>query len=455
MAVMEHPYYASFGYQVSNFFAPSSRFGTPKELKKLIDKAHELDIAVILDIVHSHAVSNEKEGLALFDGTNSLYFHPDPKGHHPVWDSRCFDYGKLEVLSFLLSNVKYWMEEFHFDGLRFDGVTSMTYWNHGIGVDFVNYSQYFDDNVDEDALVYLALANKVMHQVNPNSISIAEDVSGMPCLSYPVEEGGIGFDYRMSMGIADFWKKTIVSKRDEEWNVNEIYFRLTDKRPEERTISYAESHDQAMVGDKPILFSLVDKDIYFSMAVNTNNMVIDRGIALHKLIRFLTLTLANGGYLNFMGNEFGHPEWIDFPRDGNQWSYQYALRRWDLADDEALKYHYLQNFDEALVHCATENNILEHSPIKLYEHLKDQLLCFGRGSEIFIVNLHPTKSFTDYAFPVSDEGKYTIILNSDALNFGGFGNIDDSIKHSTSFFKGVHHLKLYCPSRTAMILKKI
>ncbi|MDL2309480.1 1,4-alpha-glucan-branching enzyme, partial [Bacteroidales bacterium OttesenSCG-928-C03] len=332
MAIQEHPYYGSFGYQVANFFAPSSRFGTPEELKSLVDTAHEMGIAVIMDIVHSHAVSNPKEGLSLFDGNDHLYFHTGEQGHHPVWDSRLFDYGKPETLSFLLSNVKYWLEDFRFDGLRFDGVTSMCYFNHGIGVDFVKYDQYFDNNVDLDAITYLTLANEMVKEVNEDAITIAEDVSGMPGMASPIEQGGIGFNYRMSMGIADFWTKTIKKYKDEEWNVGEIFFRLTDKRPEERTISYAESHDQAMVGDKTIIFQLLDKEMYNAMSIDTPNLIVDRGMALHKIIRLLTAALSDGGYLNFMGNEFGHPEWIDFPREGNQWSYQHARRRWDLAD---------------------------------------------------------------------------------------------------------------------------
>ncbi|MDR2979506.1 MAG: 1,4-alpha-glucan-branching enzyme, partial [Bacteroidales bacterium] len=336
MAIQEHPYYGSFGYQVANFFAPSSRFGTPEELKMLIDTAHEMGIAVILDIVHSHSVSNVKEGLGCFDGSDNLYFHSGSRSTHPVWNSRLFDYGKPKTLLFLLSNVKYWLEEFRFDGLRFDGVTSMCYFDHGIGVDFVNYSQYFDENVDNDAIAYLALANELVKEVNSEAFTIAEDVSGMPGLAYSVAHGGVGFDFRMSMGIADFWTKTIQKSHDEAWNVGEIFYRLTDKRAEEHTISYAESHDQAMVGDKTIIFQLIDKAMYDAMSVDTPSLLVDRGMALHKIIRLLTASLADGGYLNFMGNEFGHPEWIDFPREGNHWSYQYARRRWDLADDERL-----------------------------------------------------------------------------------------------------------------------
>ena len=449
MAIQEHPYYGSFGYQVANFFAPSSRFGTPEELKALIDDAHGRGIAVILDIVHSHSVSNAKEGIGFFDGSDHLYCHSGSKGYHPVWDSRCFNYGKPETIAFLLSNIKYWLEEFHFDGLRFDGVTSMSYWDHGIGVDFLSYEQYFNKNVDEDALNYLTLANKLIKQTGAEKFTIAEDVSGIPGLAFPVEQGGIGFDYRMSMGIADFWTKIIKKVSDEKWNTGEIFFRLTDKRPEEHTIGYAESHDQAMVGDKTIIFQLIDKEMYTAMSINHSNLLVDRGIALHKIIRFLTVGLADGGYLNFMGNEFGHPEWIDFPREGNQWSYQHARRRWDLADNPLLKYKGLQDFDEDLIRLFRNHDILSENIMHHFEHQQNQILVFGRGNYLFVVNLNPVHSFTDYEIP-APAGKYTIVLNSDNPRYRGFNLIDENTSYFTIPQLNKHILKIYLPARTAL-----
>lgn len=454
MAIQEHPYYGSFGYQVSNFFAPSSRFGTPEELMELIDSAHQLEISVILDIVHSHSVSNVKEGLSLFDGSDSLYFFSGEKGHHPVWDSRCFNYGKIETLQFLLSNLKYWLDEFHFDGFRFDGVTSMCYWNHGIGVDYMSYDQYFDENVDEDALIYLQLANTLIKQVNPNAFSIAEDVSGMPGLAFPIEQGGVGFDFRMSMGIADYWGKTIKEVPDENWNVGEMFFRMTDKRNEERTISYAESHDQAMVGDKTIIFRLIDKDMYTSMHKDAHNVVVDRGVALHKMIRLLTLSLAQGGYLNFMGNEFGHPEWIDFPRLGNDWSLQYARRQWNLLDNKDLKYPLLNHFDQQMIHFVSQHQILEHPAYPYVQNCEQQLLIFERNKAIFVFNFSPMYSYTDYEV-YSPHGTYKIVLNSDSLSNGGFGNIDEKIEYKTFLKEGTTKIRLYIPARTCFILQLI
>ncbi len=452
MAIQEHPYYGSFGYQVSNFFAPSSRFGTPEELKELIDEAHKLGIAVILDIVHSHAVKNEIEGLAKFDGTDYQYFHKGEKGDHPVWDSRCFNYSKDEVINFLLSNCKYWLEEFKFDGFRFDGVTSMIYNHHGLEIDFVDYGMYYNGEQNEDALTYLTLANILTHEVNPDAITIAEDVSGMPGIASPFKDGGYGFDFRMSMGVADYWIKTIKEKKDEAWHVGDIYYQLTNKRADERTISYAESHDQAMVGDQTIIFRLIGEQMYSSMQVKDESLVVERGIALHKMIRLISLATAGDGYLNFMGNEFGHPEWIDFPREGNNWSYQYARRQWELSDNKSLRYYFLKEFDKAMIYLINNSNTLSKKPSIMIQNVDDQVLIFERGDLIFIFNFNPSKSFTDYGFETKP-GKYLVMINSDNAKFGGNNRNDDNVMPLTNFENNKHFLKLYIPSRSAMVLK--
>ena len=362
MALQEHPYYGSFGYQVSNFFALSSRFGTPEEFKELVDQAHGMGMAVIMDIVHSHSVDNEAEGLSRFDGREDLYFYSGDRGRHPAWGSRCFDYGKHETQQFLLSNCKFWLEEYHLDGFRFDGVTSMMYWDHGLGKAFSGYDCYFDAGVDESAVTYLALANMLIKEVNPDAITIAEDVSGMAGLAAPFEAGGVGFDFRMSMGVADSWIKWIKTLSDEQWSMGEMWWQLTNKRKDEKTISYAECHDQAMVGDKTIAFRLMDKEMYTHMDRNSRSDVIDRGLALHKMIRLVTMATAGDGYLNFMGNEFGHPEWIDFPREGNGWSYKYARRQWSLVKADYLRYRPLMLFDKAMVSMARKESLLSSAP---------------------------------------------------------------------------------------------
>ncbi len=460
MAIQEHPYYGSFGYHVGSFYAPSSRFGTPDDLRRLIDEAHKLGIAVIMDIVHSHAVKNEVEGLGRLDGSYDLYFYGDGRREHPAWDSLLFDYGKDSVLHFLLSNCKYWLEEFKFDGFRFDGVTSMLYYDHGLGKAFGSYGDYYDGNQDPNALAYLTLANILIHEVNPKAITIAEEMSGMPGLAVKFEDGGIGFDYRMAMGIPDYWIKMIKERKDEDWHPTSIFWELTNRRADEKTISYCESHDQALVGDKTIIFRLIDKEMYWHMMVDDQDMTVARGMALHKMIRLVTLATINGGYLNFMGNEFGHPEWIDFPREGNGWSYKYARRQWSLVDREDLKYKFLNAFDNAMVELVSGVYDFQALPVeKLWEKDGDNVLAFKRGDLVFVFNWNPSQSFTDYGF-LAPAGEYEVVLDSDSEGFGGYNLLDDSVHHFTQpdplySPSGKGWLKLYLPARTAQVLRLV
>ncbi len=459
MAIQEHPYYGSFGYHVSSFFAPSSRFGTPEELKSLIDTAHQMGIAVIMDIVHSHAVKNEVEGLGNIAGDPYQYFYSGERREHPAWDSLCFDYGKDEVIHFLLSNCKYWLQEYHFDGFRFDGVTSMLYYSHGLGEAFCNYGDYYNGHEDDNAICYLTLANELIHEVNPKAITIAEEVSGMPGLAAKYKDGGMGFDYRMAMNIPDYWIKTIKEKRDEDWKPSSIFWEVKNRRPDEKTISYCESHDQALVGDKTIIFRLVDADMYWHFKKGDENNNVRRGIALHKMIRLVTSSTINGGYLNFMGNEFGHPEWIDFPREGNGWSHKYARRQWNLVDNKDLDYKYLGDFDkEMIATIKSERNFQNTKLQEIWHNDDDQILAYMRGDLLFVFNFNPNRSFTDYGFLVPT-GSYDVVLNTDNTKFGGFGFTDDTITHLTNYdqlYVDQHKewLKLYIPARSAVVLRK-
>lgn len=453
MAIMEHPYYGSFGYHVSNFFAASSRFGTPEELKALVDEAHGLGLAVIMDIVHSHSVSNENEGLARFDGTDYQYFHGGARGHHHAWDSKCFDYGKTEVLHFLLSNCKFWLEEYQFDGFRFDGVTSMMYFDHGLGTAFGHYDQYFKNGVEEDAVAYLALANKLIHQVKPSAFTIAEDVSGMPGLASPVERGGIGFDFKLAMGVPDFWYKQL-ELADEQWDVEHMWFELTNRRPDERSISYAECHDQAIVGSKTISFHLMDAEMYHAMNKESQSLIVDRGLALHKMIRLFTLITAGDGYLNFMGNEFGHPEWIDFPREGNGWSYHYARRQWSLAENPFLKYQFLGEFDREIIHLFNPApNLGSDFPVKSFGHTADQVIAVKRGDYLCVFNFSPTNSYTDYPVDVN-AGSYELLFSSDDNCFGGHGRLESGTVYNSHEFYGREVITFYLPTRSVLVLKQ-
>jgi 1,4-alpha-glucan branching enzyme len=457
MAIQEHPYYGSFGYHVSNFFAASSRFGTPEDLKYLINKAHSLGVAVLLDIVHSHAVKNFNEGIGSFDGTVHQFFHEGEKGEHPAWDSKLFDYGNMGVCHFLLSNVRFWLEEYHFDGFRFDGVTSMLYHHHGLGHAFSHYGKYFSMDTDTDAVLYLQMANAVAREVRPDVVTVAEDMSGMPGMCIPIADGGIGFDYRLAMGVPDFWIKTLRAQRDEDWNMHTLWHELTTRRPHEKNIGYAESHDQALVGDKTIAFWLMDAAMYWHMHEKDNNLLIERGMALHKMIRLVTLALAGEGYLNFMGNEFGHPEWIDFPREGNGWSYKYARRQWNLVDNPDLKFKFLAEFDRCMMHLAVEKNIpLATDLQQLWICEERKLLVFRKSGLLFAFNFHPSNSIPDFEFFVESDTSYRVILNSDAAIFGGLGRVTNDVVYTPRRRKGGTEwppfaLKTYLPCRSAIV----
>ncbi len=451
MAIMEHPFYGSFGYQVSSFYAASSRYGYPDDLKYLINKAHQMGIRVLLDVVHSHAVGNTLEGLNLFDGTSYQYFHDGPKGDHSAWGTKLFNYDKVEVLHFLLSNLKFWMEEFHFDGFRFDGVTSMLYLDHGLGSNFDNLAKYFSMNTDVEAVTYLQLANELIRQVNPFAVTIAEDMSGMPGMCEPIEDGGIGFDYRLGMGLPDMWIKLAKEWRDEDWNMEMLWHQLTFRNA--RTIAYVESHDQALVGDQTMIFRFAGAAMYDQMEKSCHTLVIDRAIALHKMIRLLTMAAGGNGYLTFMGNEFGHPEWIDFPRPGNGNSFQYCRRQWSLVTNPDLKYQGLNDFDHDMIHTAKYYHIFDQNYPDLKRiHVSDHVIAFERGGLLFAFNFHPSSSYTDYPIPVSQSADYRILFTSDDERYCGFGQIQRECIFTPVFGDEGNAIRLYLPARTALVL---
>ena len=457
MAIMEHPYYGSFGYHVSSFFAASSRFGTPDDLKSLIDTAHGMGLRVIMDIVHSHAVKNERDGIGCFDGTPWQYFHSGAKGWHSAWDSRCFDYGKTGVIHFLLSNCRFWLDEYKFDGFRFDGVTSMLFWNHGLGDAFTNYGMYFNGSMDDDAWCYLQMANRVIHEVNPDAITIAEDVSGMPGCAAPVEDCGMGFDYRMAMGVPDFWFRLAETVRDEDWPMGGIFYELTNKRREEKTVSYVESHDQALVGGKTFFFQLADAAIYWGMGKDQHGLEVERAIALHKMARLATAALSSDAYLNFMGNEFGHPEWIDFPRAENGWDYSHARRQWSLRDDPNLRFKALGDFDAVMI-SALASNRKSSRAMRLLANEGDKVLAFIRGDLMFVFNFNAAKSYEGYGIIVPPATRWKHLFDTDETRFGGQSRIAPRqvfepvlVQDSSEL---IQQIRLYLPARTAIVLKR-
>ncbi len=452
MAIQEHPYYGSFGYHVSSFFAPCNRFGTPEDLKYLIDTAHGLGIAVLLDVVHSHAVKNVAEGLNNYDGSGGQYFKAGERdSRHPDWDSCLFDYGRAEVIEFLLSNLRWWLEEYHFDGFRFDGVTSMLYVHHG-HEPFTDLGCYFNTQVNYDAVIYLQLAATLVQQVRPGAFAIAEDMSGMPGLCRPVDEGGFGFTHRLAMGLPDYWIKLLKEKKDEEWSVGDMWHTLTNRRYGEPNIAYAESHDQALVGDKTIAFRLMDAEMYTHMSCESESLIIDRGMALHKMIRLATLAAGGEGWLNFMGNEFGHPEWIDFPREGNGNSYTYCRRQWSLVDNGLLRYRFLSAFDAAMVKLAKETELLRTRPARpLNMDEGNQVMAFERAGLLFVFNWNGERAIPDYKLPAPSAGEWKVVLDSDAAEFGGFARQDHRVNHFTD---KEQKLSLYLLPRTVTVLAR-
>jgi len=451
MAVMEHPYYASFGYQVTNFFAASSRFGTPEELKELIDTAHGLGLRVLLDVIHSHMARNTAEGPSAFDGTDFQFCHTGAKGDHPAWGTRLFDYGKPQVLHFLLSNLKFWMEEYRFDGFRFDGVTSMLYHDHGLGTAFDCYDKYFSLNTDVEAVTYLQLANRLIRQVNPFAVTVAEDMSGMPGMALPIPDGGVGFDYRLAMGSPDFWIKTVSRTRDEDWNMDGMWYEMTTRRPMEKNIGYCESHDQALVGDKTLIFWLADQEMYWHMSDATQNDAVRRAMRLHKMIRLVAFALAGEGYLNFMGNEFGHPEWIDFPREGNGNSFHYCRRQWSLSESPDLLYRHLLAFDRAMTELAQDGALFEEKPQRVFVHNDDKLLIFRRGKWLFACNFHTFATHTA-ALPLSAKTRATLVLNSEAKAFGGAFEAAKTLRAAEGE-NGAFAVGVTVPARTALVYR--
>ena len=455
MAIMEHPYYGSFGYQVANFYAASSWFGKPEDLKYLVNKAHKLGLRVLLDVVHSHAVKNTAEGINMFDGTEWQFFHSGPKGDHPAWGTKCFNYAKDEVIHFLLSNLAFWMTEYHFDGFRFDGITSMLYHDHGLGSNFDSNNKYFSLNTHTEAITYLQLANELIREINPNAITIAEDMSGMPGMCLPIEDGGIGFDYRLAMGLPDMWIKTVKEQSDEAWDIGKMWGDMCLRRPGENTVAYVESHDQALVGDKTMIFRLADAAMYTDMDKVCHTPVIDRAIALHKMIRLFTLAGGGEAYLTFMGNEFGHPEWIDFPREGNNWSFHYCRRQWSLRDNGFLKYQWLGDFDQDMVTLTKKHHIFTQRMADL-RLLKgpEQVIAFTRKGLLFAFNFNSTQSFPNLLIPVDEHADYVLALSSDDEKYGGQNLVSHDVTYFTKEFDGQKFVELYLPARTAVVLKK-
>ena len=321
---------------------------------------------------------------------------------------------------------------------------------------FTDYSKYFSLNTDTEAITYLQLATELIREVNPNAITVAEDMSAMPGMCLPIEDGGIGFDYRLAMGIPDMWIKLLKEQQDESWNMYYIWNELTSRRPMEKYIGYVESHDQALVGDKTLMFRLCDSYMYTHMSRFLTHTVIDRGVSLHKLIRMVTMTLGGEGYLNFMGNEFGHPEWIDFPREGNGWSYFYCRRQWHLADDTNLRYEFLNNYDKEMISLLNSKKVFKKSPNCRFIDGHKQVMIYERNGLTFVANFSPNNSYEDYYVDVGSSGDYQVIMSTDEKKFGGWDRISkDYIYKAKKQHDGKWKIRLYIPARSGLCLAKV
>lgn len=446
MGILEHPLYKSFGYQVSSYYAPSSRYGNPDQFKELVDAAHGLGLAVILDITHGHACANTEQGLACYDGSNYFF-----SAKYNQWGTPSFDYGNEMARRFLLSNCRYWMEEFRIDGFRFDAVGNMLYIDHGVNDSFSHVGRCFygkDGQPREDVYgeLYLCLANDLIHNMDEHAITIAEEFSGMPGLTCSPAEGGLGFDYRFAMGIPDFWAKAIENPKD----MGSMWYEMTNHRPYDRTISYVECHDQCINGDDAMIWRLLGDSMYRYMGASSETWNISRGLAFYRLMRLLTLTAADAGYLNFMGNEFGHPEWLD--------AEEHAHRQWHLADQPDLKYASLAAWDKAQLNILVGQHLDDflQQPMFRFIHEDMRLLAFERGHLLFVFNFHETEPRENLLFAVTP-GKYIEILSSDQKKFGGHGNLEITEPPLEHFTTPLPHrpegdINLYIPPMVALVL---
>lgn len=430
IGVLEHGFYGSFGYQVTSFFAPSSRFGSPHELQQLVDAAHGYGLLVLFELVHSHASANTREGLSALD-----YFAEGELGWHAEWGTRMFDYTRLEVLRFLLSQVAWFAEAYRVDGFRFDAVSAAIYQHRslgGRGKFDSGYAEYFGEGADVDvaALVYFQLVNHMTHElVRPPLLTIAEEHSGLPGLCAAVSELGVGFDFRQAMGVPPLWERLLSAPPSARMGMAELVTVHCRRRDEERRLAYCECHDQSFVGGKSLAFRLMGASMYEHMScIGAAPPEVERGMALHAMSRLLTLSLGGEAYLNFIGNEFGHPEWIDFPREGNGHSMHMARRRWDLADNPLLRYSQLQAFDASMHALQAERQWLRApAPRGLAEGdcwccEQRQSIWFGRGGLLFVFNFHPLDAATVVA-PLCDGDAALApprrLLESDDPRFGG------------------------------------
>ncbi|KAK7287576.1 hypothetical protein RIF29_00857 [Crotalaria pallida] len=455
IGVVEHKDYFTVGYRVTNFYAVSSRYGTPDDFKRLVDEAHGLGLLVFLEIVHSYAAADENVGLSMFDGSNDCYFHSGKRGQHKFWGTRMFKYGDPDVLHFLLSNLNWWIVEYQVDGFQFHSLSSMIYTHNGFASFTGDLEEYCNQYVDKDALLYLILANEILHALYPNIITIAEDATFYPGLCEPTSQGGLGFDYYVNLSVSEMWSTFLESVPDNEWSMTKIVNTLvSDRAYADKMLMYAENHNQSISGRRSfaeILFGEIDEHSHHYK----ESLV--RGSSLHKMIRLITLTIGGRAYLNFMGNEFGHPKRVEFPTSSNNFSYSLANRQWDLLAKEGLNRD-LFSFDKDMMKLDENARVLSRRFPYLH-HVNDSsmVISYIRGPLLFIFNFHPTDSYDNYSIGVEEAGEYQVILNTDEIKYGGQGCLKEDQYFQKTVSKRVdglrNSLEVPLPSRTAQVYK--
>lgn len=453
--IVEHKDYFTAGYRVTNMYAVSSRYGTPEDFKHLVDEAHGIGLLVFLDVVHSYSAADEMVGLSLFDGTNDCYFHTGKRGHHKFWGTRMFKYADVDVLQYLLSNLNWWVEEYRIDGFQFHSLSSMMYTHNGFATFTGELEEYCNQYVDRDALMYLILANDILHALHPNIITIAEDATYYPGLCEATSQGGLGFDYYVNLSASEMWLSFLEKVPDNEWSMSKIVTTLMGNRQyTNKMLLYAENHSQSISGGRSfaeILFGGKED----RPAESTDSLL--RGCSLHKLIRLITFSIGGCAYLNFMGNEFGHPKGVEFPTASNNNSFELANRRWELLNNDGI-HHALFLFDKDMMKLEQNERVLSRGLPNVH-HVKDDtmVISYTRGPVLFIFNFHPTNSYEKYIVGVEEAGEYQVIMNTDEKNYGGQGMINGDQYVQKTIRKrcdGLQNcLQVPLPSRTAQVYK--
>lgn len=445
MPVMEHPFFGSWGYQITAYFAPSSRFGTPQEFMYLIDQLHQQEIGVILDWVPSH-FPNDAHGLYKFDGSH-LYEHPDPrKGFHPDWNSYIFNYGRNEIRSFLVSNATYWLEMFHADGLRVDAVASMLYLDYSR-----NHGEWepneFGGRENLDAIHFLQEFNNTVHTFHPDVITIAEESTAYPGVTQPTAINGLGFDLKWMMGwmndTLQYFSKEPVHR---SYHHSQITFSLVYAFSEKFLLPL--SHDEVVYG-KGSLIKKMPGDQWQQFA--------------NLRLLFSYMYFHPGAKLVFMGGEFAQ---------SNEWRHDFSLD-WHLLAD---KHH------QGIQSIVKRLNALYREEPALYErqfgwegfewidtndHKNSVLSWVRKGTSdkddlVIVANFTPTVQH-NYRVGVPQRGTYQEIFNSDEAEYGGSGvrNFGDQsygdggiISSPIPKHNRTHSLSLSSPPLGLIVLKR-